>query len=151
METYLSEFQPMLFSNDRAKALVFEAENENQLLSMLSKYISKSKMEEWKLEVQELFIAGMVVKHFKRATIPDRDDSKMYLYEIVGVSYHTETKEKMMTYKSLYKNNKGEYIMWSRPHDMFYSKVDKEKYPGYSQEYRMEPVGYQKVWKKDNS
>ena len=85
------------------------------------------------------FKAGDVVKHFKRETLEKATDK--YLYLIIGESIHTETKEKLMTYQSLYEDKDMEvkkFQIFSRPYDMFMSKVDKEKYPDIKQEYRFE-------------
>lgn len=49
--------------------------------------------------------------------------------------YHfDECRENLVLYKSLY-DNSGVY---ARPMDMFLSKVDKDKYPDVTQEYRFE-------------
>jgi hypothetical protein len=77
--------------------------------------------------------AGMVVKHFKRETVTDKNSSQ-YLYLILGFAEHTETKEKLVIYQALY----DEERIYARPYDMFMSKVDKEKYPDIKQEYRFE-------------
>lgn len=39
-------------------------------------------------------LPGTVVQHFKRGMLPEseRADSAMYLYEILGVAHHTETR-----------------------------------------------------------
>ena len=58
----------------------------------------------------------------------------MYLYEIVGIAEHTETKEKLIVYKALYDKE----FMCARPYDMFVSEVDREKYPDIKQKYRFE-------------
>lgn len=55
-------------------------------------------------------------------------------YIVVGFATHSETREKLVLYRSLYGN--GE--LYARPYEMFAGKVDKEKYPQVSQEYRFE-------------
>ena len=70
----------------------------------------------------ELKIGG-VYKHFKG------DE-----YIVLGIVYHSETKEKMVHYKALY----GRGLEYVRPLDMFLSKVDKVKYPNVKQEYRFQ-------------
>lgn len=55
-------------------------------------------------------------------------------YFVVGFAIHSETREKLVLYRSLYGN--GE--LYARPYDMFASKVNKEKYPDVKQEYRFE-------------
>ena len=64
-----------------------------------------------------------IYKHFK---------GDYYLVE--EIAYNTETEEKMVIYRSLY----GEGKVWARPYDMFLERVDKEKYPNVTQEYRFE-------------
>jgi len=72
--------------------------------------------------MRELKIKG-IYKHFK---------GDLYLVEDVAI--HSETMEKYVVYRALYGDN-GLYI---RPYDMFMEKVDKDKYPQVSQEYRFE-------------
>lgn len=55
-------------------------------------------------------------------------------YIVTGIATNSETREKMVIYRSLYDN--GE--LYVRPYDMFASKVDKAKYPDAKQEYRFE-------------
>nr|DAR06824.1 MAG TPA: Protein of unknown function (DUF1653) [Caudoviricetes sp.] len=76
---------------------------------------------------------GTIVRHFKRETIrnPGIND---YLYEIVGLAEHTESKENMMIYRALYESGK----LYARPIDMFMSEVDHNKYPSIQQKYRFE-------------
>ena len=71
---------------------------------------------------------GDVVRHFK---------GKMY--EIVCFASDSETLETMVVYRALY----GEKGVWVRPKEMFFSPVDREKYPDVSQEYRFEKVSVQ--------
>ena len=83
------------------------------------------------------FNPGDVVKHFKRETLSDEElKTNMYLYEIVGIAEHTETKEKLIVYKALYDKE----FMCARPYDMFISEVDRVKYPDIKQKYRFEKV-----------
>ena len=67
-----------------------------------------------------------VYKHFK---------GNLYLLE--DVIYDSETEEKMVAYRALY----GDYKLWCRPYDMFFSEVDHKKYPEVGQKYRFELVG----------
>ena len=81
--------------------------------------------------------AGDIVRHFKRETLSEEDKEKnIYLYKIVGLAKHTETKEMVVVYQSLY----GDFDMFVRPYEMFIGKVDKEKYPDIKQVYRFEKV-----------
>lgn len=76
---------------------------------------------------------GAIVKYFKGG-----------IYQVICVSTHTETKEKLVTYTPFNDNisaiNHTE--IWTRPYDMFMSKVDTIKYPNASQQYRLEIIGY---------
>ena len=81
------------------------------------------------------FNPGDIVSHFKRETLSEEDKKKnIYLYEIVGVAIHSETREEMMVYRALY----GDMKMYVRPLEMFLSEVDHEKYPEIRQKYRFE-------------
>lgn len=90
----------------------------------------------------DYFEPGDIVKHFKRE-LATKDElkriPKIYLYEIVGLAIHSETREKLMIYKALYdKDQRGNYKLYARPLDMFMSEVDHEKYPKIKQKYRFE-------------
>lgn len=58
-------------------------------------------------------------------------------YDLIDVATHSETLEKYVVYRALY----GDFGLYIRPLDMFLSKVDKEKYPEITQEYRFEYIG----------
>ncbi len=60
---------------------------------------------------------------------------KGYIMEVLALAKHSETKEDMVVYKHI-----DDDQVWVRPYDMFTSKVDKEKYPDATQEYRFEEV-----------
>ena len=83
-------------------------------------------------------VAGAIVKHFKRETLTKNELEKnpnMYLYEIVGIAEHTETKELLVVYNALY----GKPTFCARPLSMFLSEVDHKKYPNIKQKYRFVP------------
>lgn len=83
------------------------------------------------------FNPGDIVQHFKRELLTEEERAgKMYLYEIIGVAIHSETREPMMVYRSLYDDG-GMYV---RPLEMFLSEVDHDKYPEVKQKYRFEEV-----------
>ena len=88
------------------------------------------------------FKPGDKVKHFKRELSTREDLEKipnLYLYEIVGLAIHSETREELVIYKALYdKDQAGNYKLYARPAEMFLSEVDHEKYPEVKQEYRFE-------------
>lgn len=68
---------------------------------------------------------GKLVRHFK---------GKIYI--IMDFVEHTETDEELVIYKAMY----GDYKKYARPIDSFISKVDKNKYPDYKQEYRFQLI-----------
>lgn len=67
------------------------------------------------------FQPGDIVQHFKGG-----------FYKIIAIGINTETEEKMVVYQSL-----KDQRVWTRPYDMFISKVDREKYPNAYQPYRL--------------
>ena len=64
---------------------------------------------------------GRIYRHFK---------GDYYLVE--AVARDSETNADMVIYRKLY----GDGGLWVRPLSMFLSKVDRDKYPAVSQEYR---------------
>ena len=62
------------------------------------------------------FRPGDLVRHFKRETVDP--SSRKYLYRIVDMAIHSETREKYVVYKALYDEG-GVYV---RPYDMFMEK-----------------------------
>lgn len=88
--------------------------------------------------INRTFNEGDIVQHFKRETVDPT--SNKYLYEILGVAEHTETKEKLVIYKALYKDDAlgVNFGIYARPYDMFMSEVDHNKYPDIKQTYRFE-------------
>ena len=67
--------------------------------------------------------AGNVYRHFKA----DRGDDR--LYEVVGLSRHTETNELLVNYRALYGPKAFRDAVWTRPLAMFLEPVDRKKYP----------------------
>ncbi|MBQ8925472.1 MAG: DUF1653 domain-containing protein [Clostridia bacterium] len=80
------------------------------------------------------FHPGDRVQHFKRELVDP--NTTQYLYQIVGVAIHSESREPLMVYQALY----DDYQLYARPYDMFLSEVDREKYPDIKQKYRFEKV-----------
>ena len=76
------------------------------------------------------FKAGDIVQHFKRETVEPQTTT--YLYKIIGIATHSETRESMMVYQALY----GDQGLYVRPLEMFMSEVDHKKYPNIRQKYR---------------
>ena len=76
----------------------------------------------------ELIIKG-IYKHFK---------GKYYIVEDVALD--SETLEEVVVYRQLY----GEHKLFVRNKEMFLSKVDKDKYPSVTQEYRFELIKEEK-------
>lgn len=83
---------------------------------------------------------GDIVQHFKREMVEDKEHSMEYLYIIESIATHTETGERLVVYRALYKDEeKGVHFnVFARPYDTFMSEVDHKKYPGIKQKYRFE-------------
>ena len=85
---------------------------------------------------------GDIVQHFKREMVDKSNpaNKQLYLYKIINIAEHTETKEKLVIYQALYKNSDMDvyFGIYARPYEMFMSEVDHEKYPDVKQKYRFE-------------
>ena len=91
--------------------------------------------------IREDIRIGDIVQHFKRELVSNANtDNQLYLYRILDVAEHTETKEKLVIYQALYDNDYMgiHFGVYARPYDMFMSEVDHDKYPNIKQKYRFE-------------
>lgn len=88
------------------------------------------------------FKNGDIVQHFKREWIEDKLNDARYLYKYLGEARYSEDKsQKFVMYMALYDDPENDIKLFDcfvRPYDMFYSEVDKVKYPNASQKYRFE-------------
>ena len=73
---------------------------------------------------------GDIVRHFKGKP-----------YEILFFARDSETQEEVVVYRALY----GERGVWVRPMEMFFSPVDRAKYPDAPQAYRFERMSEQEA------
>ena len=88
------------------------------------------------------FKTGDNVRHFKRETL--QDPGTKYMYAILGFAKHTETGEILVLYQALYEDTEMHvnYDVFARPAEMFFSEVDRNKYPDIRQKYRFEEWHY---------
>jgi hypothetical protein len=85
--------------------------------------------------VESRFKPGQVIRHFKRDFISEEERRQnKYLYQVIGIAIHSETKEPMLIYQGLY----APFEMYVRPLAMAEEKTDKVKYPEARQEYRLQ-------------
>ena len=74
----------------------------------------------------ELFREGDIIRHFKRDMVSDEEKQEnMYLYKVLAIGMHTETKERMLVYQALY----YPFGVFVRPLEMATEEVDIDKYP----------------------
>ena len=86
---------------------------------------------------------GDIVKHFKYETLDSKQKEKnIYIYKILEIAKHTETKEKLVIYQALYSDSSlnVNFGVYARPYNMFISEVDHKKYPKIKQKYRFEKI-----------
>ena len=85
---------------------------------------------------------GDIVQHFKREFLKGSylDSSSKYLYKIIGFAQHSETKEKLVVYQALYKDEKSgvNFGLYVRPYDMFVEEVPEGKVNPTGQKYRFQ-------------
>lgn len=80
---------------------------------------------------------GTIVKHFKREILSEEErKTNRYLYVVRDMAEHTETGELLVIYQALY----GDFGIYARPAKMFFSAVDREKYPDIRQCMRFEKM-----------
>ena len=73
---------------------------------------------------------GDIVRHFKGN-----------FYEILCFARDSETQDEVVVNRALY----GERGVWVRPKEMFFSPVDRDKYPDAPQAYRFQRVSGQEA------
>lgn len=72
------------------------------------------------------FREGDIVKHFKRDTLSDNEkETNNYLYKVLAVGTHTETKEQMLVYQALY----YPFGIFVRPLEMAMEEITEKDYP----------------------
>lgn len=116
MHTENSEFYNIVKNEDEIKFALSDDELENETKLP---YVSTDLLDE-----EEKALLGRY-KHFKGNE-----------YEALGIIFDMNN-NKYVFYKALYENDIKFFI---RPYDMFFEKVDKEKYPDVMQELRFEKI-----------
>lgn len=92
-------------------------------------------MKDFILRSDRIIQTGDIVRHFKKETKPEYENSKRYLYEVLGIALDTTTDIYVYVYKSL---ATGE--LYTREISEFLSEVDRKKYSNIKQKYRFEKV-----------
>ena len=125
-----------------------------EICNFSSRFVQQQLLQNIKLEMETFLILQKgsiqnmkierydIVQHFKRELVTEEERNKgVYLYQILEICKHTETGETLIVYKALYNyGNVHKGDVFARPIDMFFSRVDKEKYPYIKQEQRFETV-----------
>ena len=96
---------------------------------------------------EKFFDNALYLKHFKRETLDVPNNDTKYIYKLLSVSTHSETKALLVNYEAMYEDeSKGIKLfhICSRPIEMFISRVDTNKYPNIKQKYRFEIISIRK-------
>lgn len=94
------------------------------------KYISNERNVEF-ISVLEDKDNASVFRHFKGSIV-----------YVITIAKHSETGEELVIYKCTNNNGNTNHKdgIYARPIDMFFSKVDHDKYPDFEQKYRFEKI-----------
>ena len=114
-------FNENFANNWKSGQIVTCEEKEDGYLIQILGHIEQGEKGDLTFTYDRDFQPGDTVQHFKGD-----------FYKIVAIGTNTETEEKMVVYQSL-----KDQRVWTRPYDMFISKVDREKYPNAYQPYRL--------------
>ena len=93
------------------------------------------------MDGKDVLING-IYKHFK---------GHIYRVLCVGKDAEDENLQDMVVYKDVEKEEQGINLIWVRPKRLFCSKVDKEKYPNVTQEYRFKLISIINLIENDKS
>ena len=85
---------------------------------------------------QKTVNAGEFYKHFKGQ-----------IYQVRALAENSEDNTPMVVYQAMY----TPFKIWVRPLSMFLEKLDKEKYPGATQEYRFERIMFDDCQKTEDA
>lgn len=70
---------------------------------------------------------GDIYKHFKG-----------HIIQVIDIVYDSESPQDQLRKLVIYRQLNGDKLVWARPYEMFFEKVDHNKYPEINQEYRFE-------------